>query len=61
MRNISRMLRTTCMAPCKTYLVFGGTNKQLKTMRPNTPKKKNRPTTITVGCTTSPKRLQNPF
>ena len=22
---------------------------------------KDRPTTITVGCTTSPKRLQNPF
>ena len=59
--STSRMLRTTYTAPCKTYLAFGGINKRLENMRPNTPKKKSRPTTITVGCTTSPKRLQNPF
>ncbi|EPD03632.1 replication initiation protein RepA [Lacticaseibacillus paracasei subsp. paracasei Lpp70] len=43
--------------------LFGvcGTNKRLENTRPNTPKKKSRPTTPTVGCTTSPKRLQNPF
>lgn len=43
------------------YLVFGGINKRLENTRPDTPKKKSRPTTITGGCTTSPKRLQNPF
>ncbi|RND52739.1 hypothetical protein FAM18119_02684 [Lacticaseibacillus paracasei] len=24
------------MAPCKTYLVFGGINRRLENMRPNT-------------------------
>ncbi|BEI51677.1 hypothetical protein AWA2013_30830 (plasmid) [Lactiplantibacillus plantarum] len=54
-------VETTYTAPCKTYLRFGGMNKRLENMRPNTLKKKSRATTITVGCTTSPKRLQNPL
>nr|QIC00874.1 hypothetical protein [Lactiplantibacillus plantarum] len=38
MRSISRTWKTTCTAPCKTYLAFGGINKRLENMRPNTRK-----------------------
>ncbi|MGY5263885.1 hypothetical protein [Lactiplantibacillus plantarum] len=38
LRSTSRTLRTTCMAPCKTYLAFGGINKRLENMLPNIPK-----------------------
>ena len=36
LRSTSRTLRTTCMAPCKTYLAFGGINRRLENMRPST-------------------------
>lgn len=45
LRSTSRMLRITYTAPCKTYLAFGGINKRLENMRPNTPKNR----TLTVG------------
>ncbi|WP_411162184.1 hypothetical protein [Lactiplantibacillus plantarum] len=45
LRSTSRTLKTTCMAPCKTYLAFGGTNKRLENIRPNTPKNR----TLTMG------------
>lgn len=36
LRSISRTLKTTCTAPCKTYLAFGGINRRLENMRPST-------------------------
>lgn len=36
LRSTLKTWRTTCMAPCKTYLVFGGINRRLENMRPNT-------------------------